>query len=165
MAETTTKSITMLLFMFLAIIFSGAVIKYTMTSLEQDQTDQTSKKEGLENMQQQNFRLTPGGYPETHDMLLLNPEYPSAANAKSTSELAPVSADETSTGSGPGPGPAWQFSTPDNGKCSPMIFCNTFYKERPLGENGSGHKQIPEAIPVGDSRRRVGFYAADDNNA
>lgn len=161
MAETTTKSITMLLFMFLAIIFSGAVIKYTMTSLDQDQKNQ--KQEGLENMQQQNFRLTPGGYPETHDMLLLNPEYPSAANAKSTSELAPVSADETTTTTLPGP--AWQFSTPDNGKCSPMIFCNTFYKERPLGENGSGHKQIPEAIPVGDSRRRVGFYAADDNNA
>jgi hypothetical protein len=95
--------------------------------------------------------------------LLLNPEYPSAANESAASELAPVSADETSTG--PGPGPAWQFSTPDNGKCSPMIFCNTFYKERPLGENGSGHKQLPEAIPVGDSRRRVGFYAADDNNA
>lgn len=163
MAETTTKSITMLLFMFLAIIFSGAVIKYTMTSLDQDQDQTDQKQEGLENMQQQNFRLTPGGYPETHDKLLLNPEYPSAANENATSELAPVSADETSTG--PGPGPAWQFSTPDNGKCSPMIFCNTFYKERPLGEDGSGHKQIPEAIPVGDSRRRVGFYAADDNNA
>ena len=155
-----SKDITMLLFMFLAIIFSGAVIKYTMTSLE-------PKKEGLENMQQQNFRLTPGGYPETHDKLLLNPEYPSAANESAASELAPGSAAATSTGpsAGAGPGPAWQFSTPDNGKCSPMIFCNTFYKERPLGENGSGHKQLPEAIPVGDSRRRVGFYAADDNNA
>jgi hypothetical protein len=154
-----SKDITMLLFMFIAIIFSGAVIKYTMTSLEKDQDQTDQKQEGLENMQQQNFRLTPGGYPETHDKLLLNPEYPSAANESAASELAPVSADETSTGPGP------QFSTPDNGKCSPMIFCNTFYKERPLGENGSGHKQLPEAIPVGDSRRRVGFYAADDNNA
>ena len=155
MAETTTKSITMLLFMFIAIIFSGAVIKYTMTP----DGSSDSGKEGLENMQQQNFRLTPGGYPETQDMLLLNPEYPSAANAATeTSSSSSVSAATTTL-----PGPAWQFSTPDNGKCSPMIFCNTFYKERPLGENGP--KKVPEAIPFGDSRRRVGFFAADDNNA
>jgi len=155
-----SKDITMLLFMFLAIIFSGAVIKYTMTPLE-------PKKEGLENMQQQNFRLTPGGYPETQDKLLLNPEYPSAANESAASELAPAPVSGLpgpSAGAGAGAGPAWQFSTPDNGKCSPMIFCNTFYKERPLGERPS-QPQIPEAIPVGDSRRRVGFYAADDNNA
>ena len=146
----------MLLFMFIVIIFSGAVIKYTLPA-GVGEIIIPHQKEGLENMQSQNFKLTPGGYPATHDMLLLNPEYPKASNEGS-------GPDYETAGSGAGPGPAWQFSTPDNGTCSPMIFCNTFYGRRPLGENGSSEYKIPESIPFSDNRRRVNFYATDDNN-
>jgi hypothetical protein len=157
------SEIVTLLFMFVVIIFSGAVIKYTVPGL--GEIIIPHQKEGLENMQSQNFKLTPGGYPVTHDMLLLNPEYPKASN-EATSSTSSTSSYESTVGStsGAGPGPAWQFSTPDNGTCSPMIFCNTFYGKRPLGENGSSEYKIPEAIPFSDNRRRVNFYAADDNN-
>ena len=151
MMKTTNSELVFLLFMFIAIIFSGAVIKYTMP-----ETIVPHLNEGLENMQRQNFKLTPGGYPVTHDMLLLNPEYPKAANdgKEPGSDAKPATS----------PGPAWQFSTPDDGTCSPMLFCNTFYGERPLGEAGSGYS-IPEPVPLTDPRRRVNFYATDDNNA
>jgi len=162
MDKSKSKDIIMLLFMFIAIIFSGAIIKYTMGSGSDVMTG--TKGEGLENMQQQNFRLTPGGYPETHDLLLLNPEYSSvtSANGSSTGSASDIESTSDSNTTPSYPGPAWQFPTPDNGTCSPMIFCNTFYKERPLDE--SGPRRIPDAIPMGDSRRRVGFYATDDNN-
>jgi hypothetical protein len=156
------KDIIMLLFMFIAIIFSGAIVKYTMISDSSNESG-IQKKEGLENMQQQNFRLTPGGYPETHDLLLLNPEYLSAKPTNGSSTGSASDLESTSDTAPSQPGPAWQFPTPDNDKCSPMIFCNTFYKERPLGE--TGHRRIPDAIPLSDSRRRVGFYATDDNNS
>jgi hypothetical protein len=160
MSETKSE-IVMLLFMFVVIIFSGAVIKYTVPGL--GEIILPHQKEGLENMQSQNFKLTPGGYPVTHDMLLLNPEYPKASNEGTGPEYESSTAGSTS-GAGSGPGPAWQFSTPDNGTCSPMIFCNTFYGKRPLGENGSSEYKIPESIPFSDNRRRVNFYTADDNN-
>lgn len=155
MSSSTRSEITMLLFMFIAIIFSGAVIKYTMTM---PGTIVPHLNEGLENMQRQNFKLTPGGYPVTHDMLLLNPEYPKASNeGKEPGSEAKPAVTTTS------PGPAWQFQSPDNGKCSPMLFCDTFYGKRPLGDAGAGYS-VPQPIPLTDNRRRVNFYAADDNN-
>jgi hypothetical protein len=153
MSISASSEITMLLFMFIAIIFSGAVIKYTMPGAIVPHLN-----EGLENMQSQNFKLTPGGYPVTHDMLLLNPEYPKASNDGAEPGSAANPAVTT------GPGPAWQFQSPDNGTCSPMLFCNTFYGKRPLGESGSGYS-VPQPIPLTDGRRRVNFYASDDNNA
>lgn len=155
MMKSASSELSFLLFMFIAIIFSGAIIKYTMP-------ETIVKSEGLENMQRQNFKLTPGGYPVTHDMLLLNPEYPKASN--DGSEGGQDVTETSISNARSGPGPAWQFSTPDNGTCTPMIFCNTFYGKRPLGESGTGY-QIPEAIPLADNRRRVNFYAADDNSA
>jgi hypothetical protein len=158
MLKSSTSELTFLLFMFIAIIFSGAVIKYTMPEMSVPH-----QSEGLENMQRQNFKLTPGGYPVTHDMLLLNPEYPKAFNDGAESGQGVAETSNKSSKAGAGPGPAWQFSTPDNGTCSPLLFCNTFYGERPLGEAGAGYS-VPPPIPLTDGRRRVNFYASDDNN-
>ena len=124
--------------------------------------DGPHSREGLENMQKQNFNLAPGAYPMTLDSLLLSPEYPtpgSVINAVKPSEpssttsspASMLSADYPPTTNNPR-----HVASPDNDTCMPMLMCNSFY-----GFRKEAPSPPPPSIPLTDARRRVNYYAAE----
>jgi len=149
--------------MFGFIILSGVVMKYNVDGVN-------SVTEGLENMQRQNFNLTPGEFPRTLDSLLLNPEFPTPGSVLNVSSVAssstPVDA-AASTSSQILSAADYPTKTnnskymqsPDNNTCMPMTMCNSFY-----GIRNDQTPPPPAPIPLTDSRRRVNFYATEDNN-
>jgi hypothetical protein len=151
-----------LLMMFGLIILSGAVLKYNVGGAD-------SGTEGLENMQRQNFKLTPGEFPGTLDSLLLNPEFPTPGSVLNVSSVASSSApvDAASTSSQILSASDYPTKTsnsryvqsPDNNTCMPMTMCNSFY-----GVRNEQAPPPPAPIALTDSRRRVNFYATEDNN-
>lgn len=151
-----------LLMMFGLIILSGAVLKYNAEGAN-------SRTEGLENMQRQNFKLTPGEFPGTLDSLLLNPEFPTPGSVLNVSSVASSSApvDAASTSSQILSAADYPTKTsnsryvqsPDNNTCMPMTMCNSFY-----GVRNEQAPPPPAPIALTDSRRRVNFYATEDNN-
>jgi len=143
-----------LLMLFGLIILSGAVLKYNVEGTE-----------GLENMQRQNFKLTPGEFPRTLDSLLLNPEFPTPGSVLNISSAAPVDAAITqsqilSASEYPTKTSNSRYvQSPDNDTCMPMTMCNSFY-----GIRNEQAPPPPAPISLTDSRRRVNFYATEDNN-
>lgn len=154
-------SLQFLLMMFGLIILSGAVLKYNAEGAN-------SRTEGLENMQRQNFKLTPGEFPGTLDSLLLNPEFPTPGSVLNVSSVASSSApvDAASTSSQILSAADYPTKTsnsryvqsPDNNTCMPMTMCNSFY-----GVRNEQAPPPPAPIALTDSRRRVNFYATEDN--
>ena len=152
----SSGGVSFLLLMFGIIILSGVVFKDGIDSL---------LAEGLENMQKQNFNLTPGTYPATLDALLLSPEYPTPGTIMNvpvpdTTAVSSASASASATILGseyPAPtnNPRYAAS-PDNDTCMPMTMCNSFY-----GMRNEHPKPAPPTIPLSDPRRRVNYYAAD----
>ena len=149
--------VSFLLLMLGIIILSGMVFKDGIDRLRGGVVG----AEGLENMQKQNFNLTPGAYPATLDALLLSPEYPTPGaimNVPDTATMSAASATATILGSEypvPTNNPRYAAS-PDNDTCMPMTMCNSFY-----GMRNEHPKPAPPAIPLSDPRRRVNYYAAD----
>jgi hypothetical protein len=155
-----------LLMLFGLIILSGAVLKYNVEGAD-------SGTEGLENMQRQNFKLTPGEFPGTLDSLLLNPEFPTPGSVLNVSSVAsssaPVDAASASASASSQILSASDYPTktsnsryvqsPDNNTCMPMTMCNSFY-----GVRNEQAPPPPAPISLTDSRRRVNFYATEDNN-
>lgn len=146
-----------LLMLFGLIILSGAVLKYNVEGTE-----------GLENMQRQNFKLTPGEFPRTLDSLLLNPEFPTPGSILNVSS-SPVDAAETAASSYSSQilsasdyptktSNSRYVQSPDNNTCMPMTMCNSFY-----GVRNEQAPPPPAPISLTDSRRRVNFYATEDN--
>ena len=163
-----------LLMLFGLIILSGAVLKYNVEGAD----DVNSETEGLENMQRQNFNLTPGEFPRTLDSLLLNPEFPtpgSIINVASSSAAVDDDGAETVDSSSSSSSYFSQIlsasdyptktnnsryvQSPDNDTCMPMTMCNSFY-----GFRNEQAPSPPAPIELTDSRRRVNFYATEDNN-
>ena len=154
--------------LFGLIILSGAVLKYNVEGIEGNAVD-GSGTEGLENMQRQNFKLTPGEFPRTLDSLLLNPEFPTPGSVLNVSSVASSSApvDAASTSSQILSASDYPTKTsnsryvqsPDNNTCMPMTMCNSFY-----GIRNEQAPPPPAPIALTDSRRRVNFYATEDNN-
>lgn len=152
--------VSFLLLMLGIIILSGMVFKDGIDRLRGGGV--VVGAEGLENMQKQNFNLTPGTYPATLDALLLSPEYPTPGTIMNVPDMATVatvaSATATILGSdypAPTNNPRYAAS-PDNDTCMPMTMCNSFY-----GMRNEHPKPAPPAIPLSDPRRRVNYYAAD----
>ena len=150
-------SMSFLLLMFCVIILSGSAFKYSVDHVRH------GDMEGLENMQKQNFNLTPGTYPATLDSLLLSPEYPTpgtilGANTEPDTSSSSLVASATILGTGyPAPTNNSRYpASPDNNTCMPMIMCNSFY-----GMRNERSKDEPPAIPLSDHRRRVNYYASE----
>ena len=149
-----------LLVMVGLIILSGFVLKPIIDRLNGG----PYSREGLENMQKQNFNLAPGAYPMTLDSLLLSPEYPtpgSVINAVKPSEPATASSSSSpaSVLSADYPPPTnnpRHVASPDNDTCMPMLMCNSFY-----GFRKEAPSPPPPSIPLTDARRRVNYYAAE----
>lgn len=151
-----------LLMLFGLIILSGAVLKYNIEGAD-------SGTEGLENMQRQNFKLTPGEFPGTLDSLLLNPEFPTPGSVLNVSSVASSSAPANAASTSSQILSASDYPTkttnsryvqsPDNNTCMPMTMCNSFY-----GVRNEQAPPPPAPIALTDSRRRVNFYATEDNN-
>jgi hypothetical protein len=159
-----SDGIKFLLMMFGFIILSGVVMKYNVDGIN-------SGTEGLENMQRQNFNLTPGEFPRTLDSLLLNPEFPTPGSVLNVPSIASSSASVDAAASTSSQilsaaeyptktNNAKYTQSPDNNTCMPMIMCNSFYGIR----NEQQQQPPPAPISLTDSRRRVNFYATDDNN-
>ena len=155
--------VSFLLLMLGIIILSGFVFKDNIERLRLG--GGASGAEGLENMQKQNFNLTPGTYPATLDALLLSPEYPTPGTIMNVPPYTTVSAESSSAsptstilGSAyPAPTNNPRYATsPDNDTCMPMTMCNSFY-----GMRNEHPKPAPPAISLSDTRRRVNYYAAD----
>ena len=154
-----------LLMLFALIILSGAVLKYNVEGAN----NTGSGTEGLENMQRQNFNLSPGEFPRTLDSLLLNPEFPtpgsvlnisSVASSSAPVDVAPTSSQILSASDYPTKTSNSRYvQSPDNDTCMPMTMCNSFY-----GIRNEQAPPPPAPIPFTDARRRVNFYATEDNN-
>jgi hypothetical protein len=155
-----SDGIKFLLMMFGFIILSGVVMKYNVDGIN-------SGTEGLENMQRQNFNLTPGEFPRTLDSLLLNPEFPTPGSVLTVSSVVSSSApvDAASTSSQILSASEYPTKTnnskytqsPDNNTCMPMTMCNSFY-----GFRNEQAPPPPAPISFTDSRRRVNFYATEE---
>ena len=156
-----------LLMLFGLIILSGAVLKYNVEGVD-DVNSET--EEGLENMQRQNFKLTPGEFPRTLDSLLLNPEFPtpgsvlnisSVASSSAPVDAAPTSSQILSAADYPTKTSNSRYvKSPDNNTCMPMTMCDSFY-----GIRNEQAPPPPAPISLTDSRRRVNFYATEDVSA
>ena len=167
MFSNGSDRIQFLFMLFGLIILSGAVLKYNVEGIEGINAVDGSGTEGLENMQRQNFKLTPGEFPRTLDSLLLNPEFPtpgSILNVSSSpgaetvassysSQILSASDYPTKTSN------SRYVQSPDNNTCMPMTMCNSFY-----GIRNEQAPPPPAPIALTDSRRRVNFYATEDNN-
>jgi hypothetical protein len=148
-----------LLLMIALIIVSGMAFKDGI-----DRIRGGAGAEGLENMQKQNFNLTPGTFPATLDSLLLSPEYPTPGTIMNVPATA-IGVDAAASGHAttilgaeyptPTNNPRYAAS-PDNDTCMPMTMCNSFY-----GMRNERPKPAPAAIPLSDPRRRVNYYATE----
>ena len=147
-----------LLVMVGLIVLSGFVLKPIIDRLNGG----SHSREGLENMQKQNFNLAPGAYPMTLDSLLLSPEYPTPGSvttavkpsdppSTTSSPASMLSADYPPTTNNPR-----HVASPDNDTCMPMLMCNSFY-----GFRKEAPSPPPPSIPLTDARRRVNYYAAE----
>lgn len=154
----SSRGASFLLLMIGIIILSGMVFKDGIDRLRLD--GGVTGTEGLENMQKQNFNLTPGTYPATLDALLLSPEYPTPGTVMNVPDAAASAASASATILGseyPAPTNNPRYTTsPDNDTCMPMTMCNSFY-----GLRNEHPKPAPPAIPLSDPRRRVNYYASE----
>jgi hypothetical protein len=139
-----------LILMFGIIMLSGFVFKQSFDRLG-------GVEEGLENMQRQNFNLTPGTYPATLDAMLLSPEYPTPGNEITVSPAASNGNGNATVSDYPDLTNNSRYrASPDNDTCMPMTMCNSFYGLR----NERPHPP-PPPIALSDTRKRVNYYAAE----